>query len=131
MTADSLIPRAQAAALALMVDACTMQRPGTPTTDPETGYVVPNYTLLYTGRCRVQRRTMFNRPRDTGEAFITLLALEVQLPITVTDIQGDDVITITAALHDSDLVGRVFHVRGFAHRTHPTKRVLNCLEVGS
>lgn len=131
MTADLLLIRAQAAAVALMVDACVVKRRSTQTTDPDTGIITQNYTTIYTGKCRVQRRTMFDRPHNVGQAYVYMLAVELQLPITVIGIVTEDIATITASVHDTDLVNRVFTIRGFSHKTHPSARHIQCVEINS
>lgn len=121
MSAASVLARGQAAAEQLMVDACVIRR----VTDESTGtggVVTPTYSTLYTGRCRVQQVRAKANEVDAGEAYLLMLQLEVQLPVSVTGVQAEDQITITASAHDPDLVNRVFFVRDLAHKTHPTSR---------
>lgn len=133
VTADRLILRAQAAHLRLMVDTCEIKRRATATTDADTGIVTYTYTTLYTGACRVKQRSttgvVGGRPHDVGEAFERLLAVELQLPVTATGIQADDIVTYLTSLHDADLVGRIFVVSGLSHRTHGSAHRFPCLEV--
>lgn len=121
MSAASVLARGRAAAEALMVDTCTICR----ITDESTGsggVVTPNFTTLYTGKCRVQQVRAKANEVDAGEAYLLMLQLEVQLPMSVTGLQAEDQVTVTASVHDADLVGRVFFIRDLAHKTHATAR---------
>lgn len=131
MTADSVMARGRLAAEALMVDTCVIKRRISHTTNADTGQITVNYSTIYTGNCRVQERSMFDRPHTVGEAFVTMLAVEVQLPMSATGVDTDDIITILTAAQDPDLVGRVFTVRGHNHRTFTTMRRFQCLEINS
>jgi hypothetical protein len=133
--ADKVVVRAQAAHLKLMVDACTITRKVSEVTDSDTGVVTPTYTTIYTGVCRVKQRSQTGvvggRPKDVGEAYNLLLAIELQLPNSVPTINAEDRVTITASVHDPDLVGRVFHIRGLSHRTHGSAKRYPCFEITS
>lgn len=127
MSRDSVLARGRTAAEAGMVDTCTIARV-TETTDEDTGEVTPTTSPLYTGACRVQQRTVTATPADAGEAHALMLALEVQLPMSVTGLRTEDRITITASAHDPDLVDRVFLIRSLAHKTHATARRVQVVE---
>lgn len=131
MTADSLLIRAQAAALRLMVDTCVIKRITSHFTDGETGIITSVYSTVYTGVCRVQRRTFFDRPHNAGEANELLLAVELQIPVSVVGVASEDIVTMLTSLHDADLVGRVFHVRGLSHKSHASARHFQCIEINS
>jgi hypothetical protein len=129
MSAASALARGQAAAAALMVDACTIRRRAAGgTTDPVTGYPSQSWTGLYAGKCRVQQHQASAGREDVGEDHLLLLRLEVQLPVSVTGLAVGDEITVTAAAYDADLVGRTFLVHDLAHKSHPTSRRVQCLE---
>jgi hypothetical protein len=121
MSAASVLARGRAAAEALMVDACVIRRVTGESTGPG-GVVTPDYSTLYTGRCRVQQVRAKANEVDAGEAYTLMLQLEIQLPMSVTGLQTEDQVTVTASVHDADLVGRVFLVRDLAHKTHATSR---------
>ena len=126
-----VLARAQAFAEAGMVDTCTIRRrSGTGTTDPDTGYPIEAYVDPdpYAGRCRVQQHQATANRQDIGEDNLLLLRVEVQLPVSVVGLQVGDEITITAAAHDQDLVGRVFRIHDLAHKTEPSARRVQCLE---
>jgi hypothetical protein len=121
--------RGRLAALALMVDACAITRNGTPVTNPETGVVTYNPTAVYTGQCRVSLKVKNARPDTAGEAQLWLIRTEIQLPMTVTGVQIDDLVRVTASMLDPDLVNRLFYVRELSDATHITARRIQCVEV--
>jgi hypothetical protein len=130
MSRESVLARGRLAAELGMQDACIIRRAdGNGTTDPDTGYPTQDYTQLYAGRCRVQQAQAQAQTEDVGEDRLLLLRLEVQLPVDGTEgLQVGDEITMTAAAHDADLVGRVFLVHDLAHATEKTSRRVQCLE---
>lgn len=126
MSRESLLARGQAAALAGMVDTCTIRRVTGTTFDDFSGAPVRTYLSPdpYSGQCRVQQTRGESTQEDTGEDFFRLLRLELQLPITVVGLQLHDEVTITAVGpgRDQDLVGRVFLIRDLMHKTDATSR---------
>ncbi|MFG3639088.1 DUF6093 family protein [Micromonospora sp. NPDC047762] len=131
MSLASALARGRRAAERLMVDQCVIRRDAGTTYDPVTGYPTPNTTEVYAGRCRVQQQTASAGQRDVGEATVLLLRLEVQLPMSVVGVRVDDVVEVTASMHDPDLPGRRFRVRELAHKTHATARRFGVEEVTS
>lgn len=130
MSAASALARARAAAQALMVDTCTIQHQTGTTTDPLTGVVTPTWTTVYTGRCRVQQTLAQGSRVEAGEIEPVVLRLEVQLPVVGSEgVERGDLVTVTASVHDVDLVGRAFRVRDLHHKTHATSRRVQCEEV--
>lgn len=123
--------RGRAAAEALMVDTCTIRRKTGETTDPDTGVITPTLTTIYTGKCRIQQQSGIARPADVGQANVFLSRLELQIPMAVTGVDSDDEAVIDTSVNDPDLVGRVFHVRELAHKTHATARRFQVDEVTS
>ena len=121
------------AAESLMVDACAITRTTGETTDDDTGIVTPTTATVYTGKCRIQQSQLGadSTPSDPGEAYVRLIALELQLPMSVTGIRVQDVVTVTASVHDDDLVGRQFSVLGLAHKSHATARRIQVQEVAT
>lgn len=111
-----------------MEDACTIRRRTGDGPTGSDGSVTPAYTTLYTGQCRVQQVTTEPTPADEAEDRRLLVRLIVQLPISVTGLQAADEITITAAAHDADLIGRVFLVNGLHHKSHATARRVGVIE---
>lgn len=131
MSATSVVLRGRAAIERLMVDACTIRRPTGSSTDDTTGVVTPTYSTVYSGKCRIQQTVPVSKPDDVGEAHVWLQRLELQVPMSVTGILSDDLVTVTASVLDGDLVGRVFHVRELGHKTHMTSRRVQLEETTS
>lgn len=130
MSRTQLLEEARAAALEGMVDTCTIRRKSGETTDAD-GVITPTYSTLYTGVCRVQQQQPYAERHDAGQAYLLLLRLEIQLPMTVTGLEPDDILTIVTSVMDADLPGRVFVVRDLAHKTDASSRRIQCQEVTS
>lgn len=135
MSATTALARGQAAALALMVDTISVTRlnPATTTTDPDTGVVTKGYTTVYTGVGKIQRTPQSSRvtPTSVGQAERFMSRLELHLPLAATGVLADDIVTVTASVHDPDLVGKVFHVREIAAKSWQTARRFGIEYVGS
>jgi len=130
MTIQSALEAGRRMAESIMVDSCTVRRRTGTTTNPTTGAVTPVYTVVRAGQaCRVQTRGNWGEARDVGEAALVVLALEVQFPVSFTDLQTRDEITIDACVNDPDLVGRVLRVKDLHHKSHATSRRVLCQEV--
>ncbi|MET0416384.1 MAG: DUF6093 family protein [Actinoplanes sp.] len=129
MNRDDLVAEAQAFAEEGMVDTCTIQHVTGENTDAD-GNVTPTYSTVYTGSCRVQQQQPYAERNDAGQAYQLLLRLEIQLPMSVTGISPDDVVTIVTS-RDADLVGRQFSVRDLAHKTDASSRRVQCMEITS
>ena len=123
MTALRAMLRGRAAAERNMVDACTITRTTGSTTDPETGATSLTTTTVYTGKCRFQQAAAGASGQNVAEANIYQVAHLVQLPMSVTGVRVEDVVTATVSI-DPDLVGRRFWVRAVAEGTHKTARRL-------
>lgn len=128
MTAQAVMEAGRVAAERLMVDTCTVKHQTGETMDPVTLQMTPTYTTLYTGKCRVQLTATVALMPEAGERVIATQRVTVQLPTTVTGVQVDDIVQVTAAAHDGDLVGRVYRVRSEFAKTHATARRLECEE---
>lgn len=122
MSRESVLARGRAAAEAGMVDTCVIRRVASGSTDPDTGVITPTYATVYTGRCRVQQSAAQATGVEAGQAYRLILRLELQLPMTVTGVQPEDEVEVTASEHDPDLPGRVFRVRDLAYKSHATAR---------
>lgn len=116
------VARGRAAAESLMVDTCTIRRRSAPVTSTVDASVSFTFTTIYSGKCRFQQQGADARTEDAGEAYLRLLRLEVQLPMSATGFQALDEVTCDTSVHDPDLPGRVFLVRDLAHKTHATSR---------
>ena len=129
MSAASVLARGRLAAQTLMVDACTITRQTSLSTNTTTGVVTPVVSTLYTGACKIQAPSVSGA--DVAEAHLALVNVTIHLPITVTDIRETDIITITACAHDTELVGRVFRSSGPDHKSFATARRLTAIEITS
>lgn len=114
-----------------MVDACEIARAGRePVTDPDTGVVTyPTGAPFYRGRCLVQLPNVQEFDVQAGEREWTEQRARIDVPMSVTGIRIDDVVTVTGSTLDPDLVGRRYVVAGLMHKTYATARRLRCTEV--
>lgn len=131
MSRESVTLRGRVSAEQGMVDACTIQRVTGTSTNDTTGAVTPTYSTVYSGKCRIQQTVPVSKPADIGQAQVWLQRLTLQVPIAVTGINSDDLVTVTASALDPDLVGRTFHVRELGHKTHMTARRVQLEETTS
>jgi hypothetical protein len=122
MDVAAVLERGRAMAEALMVDECVIRRRAGEATDDESGVVRPTYATVYAGPCRVQQPTATAQEQESGQAALLLVRFELQIPMSVVGVAADDEVRMTASVHDPDLVGRLFTVRGLAHKTHATSR---------
>ncbi len=131
MSRETTTLRGRAFADSGFVDSATIQRVTGNSTNDTTGVVTPTYSTIYSGKCRVQQTVPVSKPHEVGQAAVWLQRLELQVPMAVTGIASDDLVTITASLLDADLVGRTFHVRELGHKSHMTARRIQLEEVTS
>lgn len=113
-----------------MVDTCTAHRPGDPVTDPVTGVVTTPLTLIYptpeqvsagnNGKCKFQQTLAQSSNPVAGEHQFTVQDVRWDTPVGAGPFLVDDVVTVTAAALDPDLVGRVFRVTDPFHKTGAT-----------
>jgi hypothetical protein len=129
MSAVSAIQRGRVAAEALMVDQVTVQHKTGESTNQETGVVTPTYATVYSGKAKVQQSSPATNPADVGEAAVFIGQMTLHLPVSVTTVQPDDLVTVTASALDPDLVGRTFRLRGPAHKSFLTARRFPMVEV--
>jgi hypothetical protein len=128
VTRESVLAHGQAAAEAGMADTCTIRRQTGSTLDDLSGGVVPTWTALYSGKCRVQQALAQADEQDVGEDYQLRLRLTLQLPMAGTSgLKVDDEVTITVSL-DPDLVGKVLLIRDLFHKTHATARRVGVTE---
>jgi hypothetical protein len=135
MSAESTILRGRAAAIRLMIDACTIKRLSGQSTNLQTAVVTDTYTTLYSGKCRIQRvrgqRLGSAHPAIIGAAQIYQQPLAVHVPVTVLGIILQDIVTVTASLMEPDLVGRSFWVQVLPPKTLTTAHRYGLQEVTS
>ncbi len=113
------LPFLREQAESLMLDSCTVSRPGPNVTDPVTGAVTPSLTPVYSGACKVQGATaQAANPEAGGHAYV-IESLQLHFPVS-SQLQIDDVATITASTMDPDLVGSTFRLVELARGTFRT-----------
>lgn len=129
MSLTTILAHGRAAANNRMMDACTVEHQTGVTTDDLTGVVTPTWSTVYTGPCRI-KMTGLGSPTEGGEVTVAVLSLEVHLPIATSgDIDHGDRITVTAALNDTQLVGRTFRVTSKQLKSEATARRISVEEV--
>ncbi|MGK3957891.1 DUF6093 family protein [Arthrobacter sp. R4] len=123
------LPVFRAEAESLMVDACTITRPGEPVTDPNNGNVTNTATTVYTGKCKVQSKDSATSNPEAGEATFTVVSRQVHIPANSADVQDGDVVTITASRLNAFTVGKQYRVSGFTPDTFDTAARLPVKEI--
>lgn len=119
----SVVEAGRLAAQRLMVDACTVTRPGAyGAPDETTGVATRTSTTVYTGVCRVKPEPPGEQ--TAGEREVVTRQFVVSLPITVDDVAVGDVVTVTASVYDTGLVGAALTVVGVPVGSHLTARRL-------
>lgn len=109
----------------MMLDACTIGRPGKPVTDPDTGIVTTPETLVYgtpaaPAPCKVQTWDPVESTREVGEAVKTVQRYAVHIPVASYAPKTGDIVTLTRAAIDPNLVGRRYRVTKLLHKTMAT-----------
>lgn len=130
MTATSAVLQGRAAAESLMVDTCTIAAgAATEVYDEATDtYVTPTGSLRYSGACKVKPRDNVDRVVEAGAQTLSIWPYVVSVPMSVTTVELDDVITVTACPLDPALVGTRLRVRQATTGTYLTARRLGCEE---
>ena len=127
------LPVLRAEAESMMRDACTVSRASDapPVFNDETGLYEPaTGSTVYSGRCQVQLVDVLPQVAVSGEADVSSQRAIVKLPVDGSEgVKIGDVVVITAATLDADLLGRSYVVRGLHHKSFATARRLQCEEV--
>ena len=130
MTYSGVLLAGRRAAEALMVDECTVRTVTGRATDPTTGKGTPTYSApLYLGKCRVQSFQPQERSPEAGGATLTVQRYAVHVPVEAFAPAVGQVITITAAAGDANLVGRQYRVVALLHKSLATAYRLSVEEV--
>lgn len=101
-----------------MVDAVSIGRP-TGAVDPITGQPATP-SVVYTGKAKVQTYEAFEKQPEVGGGTATVQRYAVHLPIADYVPRVGDVVTVTAATLDANLVGRRYVVQGLLHKSFAT-----------
>lgn len=133
MSAEATTLAGRAAAEALMVDACTIADASTlgPIDEDTSEYAVVPGTERYDGPCRIRVQAVQDSGVEAGERIIVLRSYIVSVPMSVDDVEVNDVVIITDSVLDSSLPGTVLRVQDIPRGTHLTARRLVCEEVQS
>jgi hypothetical protein len=129
MTAIDAVLRGRKAAEALMLDQCTITRPGEVVTDPNTGDVTNTSTEVYAGKCKVQSKDSATANPEAGEHQFTVVSRQVHIPANAADVRDGDVVTLTASALNAFTVGKQYRVAGFTPDTFDTAFRLPVKEV--
>ncbi|MEU5496174.1 DUF6093 family protein [Streptomyces griseofuscus] len=109
---DELLAAGRRAHEQLMLDACTISRPGAVTLDRSASVLIPGASAtLYSGPCRLKPQRV-PRNEEAGERLTVVARYEVALPfasLATDSLHVGDTVTITAS-GDSRLVGEDFAV---------------------
>jgi hypothetical protein len=115
-----VLPFLRTQAESLMVDSCTITRPGEAVTDPETGNVTDAQVAVYEGKCKVQSKDSSVATPDAAGASFVIVSRQVHIPANAADVLDGDVITITASRLNAFTVGKQYRVEGFTPDTFDT-----------
>lgn len=115
------LPELRAQAVSLMVDSCSIVRPGLPATDPVTGASVPTSTPVYTGACKVGGDRPYEQLPEGQGVTVTVQRFILHIPADGPRVQSGDVATITAS-QQPHLVGVVFRIAGPDERSWQTSQ---------
>lgn len=110
----------RADAESLMLDTCTIVRPGETVTDPETDEVTTPGPTVYTGKAKVQTYEAQESNPEAGGATMTVQRYTLHIPVGLYAPEVGDVATITAAAADANLVGRKYRVVALLHKSLAT-----------
>ena len=113
MSAVNALLEGRRQAESLMVDTCRITSGGEPVTDPDTGEVTNERTVVYEGRCKVQSKAAAIQSAEAGEASFTVVSREVHIPANAAEIRDGFEVEITTSLLNSFTVGKVYRVDGF------------------
>lgn len=130
MTRETALAAGRTLAEAGMMDACIIVRDTVTGVNTQTGVQTIFTETLYEGKCRVKKSGGASGS-TVGGAYQLMRSPQVHLPIT-TDTEGlrpGDRITITAAVNDPELVGRVMRIHDLPHESESTARTFGVQEV--
>jgi Family of unknown function (DUF6093) len=130
MTRETALAAGRTMAEAGMMDACIIVRDTVTAVNTQTGAQTVTTVTLYEGVCRYKKSGAASGA-TVGGAYQLMLGPQIHLPI-VTAAEGlrpGDRITITAAVNDPELVGRVMRIHDLPHESESTARTFGVQEV--
>jgi hypothetical protein len=131
MSRASVLAAGRKAAELGMVDACTIVRVTATDTDRLTGERTQTTTPVYAGPCRLQEIFGFSRDTQPSPDQSQLARYRVlQLPVASSEgVRVGDLVTMTACVHDPDMVGARLIVRDQSGKTEATARRVGVEEI--
>lgn len=114
-----------------MTDHCIITRgSGLPVLDETTGQYPPPSNTIYSGPCRLQFRDVQGRGqnRRRGEQFAVVNRTIITIPATSAGMVTGDIVTVTAAAFNAQIVGARYKVRSMMDKSQPTAIRLECEE---
>lgn len=113
----------------LMTDTCTITRgAASPVLNESTGkYDTPGSTV-YSGKCRVRSGNTQASGRDAGDAFALVNRTTVSVPVGSAAFVTGDLVTLTDAPLNPQLIGARFKVLSVSDQSQPTALRLECEE---
>jgi hypothetical protein len=125
----------------LMFDACIVDRPGPVVTDSDSGVVAPSMSRIYPtpeelaagnpGKCKVQQTSAQSSNPTAGGHSFTVQSTRWDTPISAGPFAVNDVVTMTGAVLDPQLVGRVYRVVELFHKSGATAQRVRVEEVSA
>ena len=123
---SSFLAKARRNAESLMVDRCTVSRPGESTTDPDTGLTATTVRRVYQGRCKVQTSGGLASEQTEGSvaqamgAVSLVWSMYIHFPYGTAGLRAGDVVEVTESANPL-LVGRRLRlVSPQSEKTHAT-----------
>lgn len=112
------VAAARALAESAMVDTCTITRDAQGSADDtlndvtgELSQPTGDATTVYSGPCLLRTTAALRaRSEDEGGAVLQRRIQAARLPVSAAEVKLGDVLTVTAAAHDPQLVGRPYRV---------------------
>lgn len=104
----------------LMVELCTVVRPGPNVVDPATGVVSPSSTQVYSGRCKVNTYEPYEEQRDVSGQTVVSQRYSVHVPLSAGPFAVGDVVAVGS---------RRFRVGGTHQKSFQTAQRLLCDEL--
>lgn len=109
--------RAQAMAESLMVDECTISRPGANPGDAD--------VTTYSGKCRVRVTQTVQVAAGTPGTELGHYRTEIHIPVSASGVQFNDKVSITASINPA-LVGTSTYISGMPAQTAGSAQRLWC-----
>lgn len=129
MSAAEAVLAGRAAAESLMLDECDIERPGTPQLDENTGLLAAPADPVYSGPCKFQATLANASTPEAGEHQFTVQDLRLDLPVSAGPVAVGDVVTVSSAVMDSQLVGRQYRITELFHKSFATAQRCRVEEV--